>query len=82
MCDHENSDIRDMVEVDKGRGLLGNLQVSKTKSIQRPTSGKKIVWKQKKFFRREKNITDIRDKFSGCDKPSPLKKNLVQRFED
>ena len=50
MCDHENSDIRDMVEVDKGRGLLGNLQVSKTKVNSKTNKLKENSLETEKVF--------------------------------
>ena len=38
--------------------------------------------KREKVFQVSENAAKIRDKFSGCYKPSLLKKNLVPRFGD
>ena len=38
--------------------------------------------KREKVFQVSENTAKIRDEFSGCYKPSPLKKNLVPRFGD
>ena len=71
-----------MVEVDNDRGLLGNFQEGETKVKPRTIWFKENILKVEEVFQVWENTTKIRDKFLGCYKPSPLKKNLVPRFGD
>ena len=71
-----------MVEVDKDRELLGNFQESETKVKPRTIWSTENILKVEKVFQVWENTTKHKDKFLGCYKPSPLKKNLVPRFGD
>ena len=69
--------------VGKGRGFVGKFPRERNQSpVKDHLVQRKSFWKQKKFFRREKTLLTLGKNFSGCDKPSPLKRNLVPRFGD
>ena len=72
-----------MVGVDKDRELLGKFLRGRNQSqVKDHLVRRKHFENWKKFFKREKILLTLGTNFSGCDKPSPLKKNLVPRFGD
>ena len=65
---------RDMVEVDKGRGLLGNFQVSETKVNSKTNQWKENSLETEKFFRREKTLLTSGTNFRDVTNLPPLKR--------